>query len=136
MFGFRKNAIQVKGVEKFFEKENKQREKSRKKAARRGIGKMRWIGIILAVLVIAGLAVFAGNQQTQLARVRASKDREISDLRLRISTLSTKLEESDKQVQTLKESIVALERQVEAERSQRARAEAETRSRPAGKRKL
>jgi len=129
VFGFRKGAIQVRGAEKFFQKENRRREKARKRAARRRTGRMRRLAIFVAlILIVAGFGIFMSNQRTQFLRLRMSKDREISALRSSVSTLSAQLEESDRQVRTLKESIAGLEKQVEVERSQRVRAEAALRS--------
>jgi cell division protein FtsL len=137
VLGFRKSAIQVKGAEKFFEKENKRREKARKRAARRGTGGAKRLIILVIVLaVMAALGMLVRNQQTQIAQLRALRDREIETLRTRVSTLSAELEESDKQVRTLKDSIAGLEKQVEAEQSERVRAEAAVRGRSPTKRKL
>ncbi len=137
MLGIRKSAIQVKGAEKFFEKENRRREKARKRAARRGTGRVkRLVVLIVALVIIGALGIFIRNQQMQIAQLRALRDREIDTLRTRVSTLSVELEESDKQVRTLKENIAGLEKQVETEQSERARADAALRGRSPTKRKL
>jgi uncharacterized protein HemX len=123
--GFKKNTILVKGAEKFFERENRRQEKVRRKAARKGTGGAKRAAVVLVLLlVVAGLGAFMWSQQRQIGRLRSARDGEISGLKSQIATLSLKLEESDKQVQTLKENITVLERQVEAEQSQRIRAEA------------
>lgn len=135
MRGFKKSEIQVKGAEKFFERENKRQERARRRAARRGTGRGRRVAVVVFVLlVVVALGLFIEMQQTQIIRLRAMRDAEISALRSRVSTLSAKLEDSDRQVVTLKENVAELEKQVEVEQSQRVRAEAELRS--MAKRKL
>lgn len=137
MFGFRRNAIQVNGVEKFFEKENRQREKARKKAAPRQTGRVRRAVMSFIVLVIiAALGMLVRNQQTQIAHLRALRNGEVDVLQSRVSALSAELQESGKQVQMLKESIAGLEKELEAEQAQRVKAEAELRGRSLAKRKL
>ena len=125
MFGFRKSAIQVKGAEKFFEKENRRRERARKKAARRGTGGSKRLVIpLVAIVVIVALGMLMRNQQTQILRLRVVKEGEIRALQSRVSALSAELEEIGKQAQAQKESISGLERQLDAEQSRRVRAEA------------
>lgn len=137
MRGFQKNTIQVKGAEKFFQKENRQLEKARRRAARRATGRTRrLVTFAVAVLVVGGLCAFIRIQQTQINRLRALRDGEMEALRSRISALSAKLEESDRYVQTLKESATDLEKQVETEQAGRFRAEAALRARSAAKQRL
>jgi len=125
VFGFRKSAIQVKGAEKFFEKENRRRERARKKAARRGTGGSKRLVIpLVAIVVIVALGMLMRNQQTQILRLRVVKEGEIRALQSRVSALSAELEEIGKQAQAQKESISGLERQLDAEQSRRVRAEA------------
>jgi hypothetical protein len=132
VFGFRKSAIQVKGAEKFFEKENRKQEKARKRAARRVTGRAkRFFLLVAALVVVVALGVFIRNQHTQIVQLRALRDAEVERLKLHVSDLSAKLEESDRHVLTLNESIGELEKQVEAERSERVRAEAALRGRTA-----
>jgi hypothetical protein len=135
--GFRRSAIQVKGAEKFFQKENRQLEKARRKAARRATGRSRRFIVLVAVLlIVVALGAFMLSQQTQITRLRALRDVEIEVLRSRVAALSAEMKESDRQVQTLKENVSGLEKQVETEQSQRIRAEAALRNRSVAKKRL
>jgi uncharacterized protein HemX len=134
--GFKRDTIQVKGAEKFFQKENRQLEKARRRAARRANGRVRrLIYLVVALLIVGGFVAFARSQQTQITSLKTLRDAEIDSLRSRISELSTKLQESERQEQALKGSVSELEKQVEKEQAEKERIEALFRSRAAAKRK-
>jgi peptidoglycan hydrolase CwlO-like protein len=124
VFRFMKRGIQVKGVEQYFEREHRRAEKARIRAARRNTGRVKRFIVAIAVLfIIVVMVLVTGIQQSEISRLKAQRDDEMLGLRERAAALSAELDKSGREVEALKERIVSLDRDLEAERTERARAE-------------
>ncbi len=119
-----KRGIQVKGVEQYFEREHRRSERARNRAARRNTGRAkRFITAMAVLFIIVVMVLVIGMQQSEISRLRAQRDDEMRVLRERSATLSAELDKSGKEAEALKERIASLDRDLEAERTGRARAE-------------
>jgi len=133
--GLKRPGILVKGAEEYFEREHRRAERARRRAARRHTNRAKRLAAAMAgLLIIVVLAAVAGTQQWEIGRLKSQRAETLS-LRQRAAALSAELEKSDKEIEALKERIASLNRDLEAEQTERARAETALRASIADKKK-
>ena len=134
MFGLKRRGILVKGVEEYFEGEYRRAERARRRAARRHTDRAKRLAAATAGLIIVVLAALAGTQQWEISRLKSQRA-EMLSLRQRAAALSAEKAKSDKEIEALKERIASLNRELEAEQTERARVETALRASIADKKK-
>jgi hypothetical protein len=130
MFRSKKNKIQVKSVEDYLRGEDARfpaPESKSASAAPMAQNVKLYIVQSVVLLFILALVLVAFSQlstlKSQVAELQAGKEEETKTLKMQVGDLGTKLDKSDSQVAALAETVKALKNDLEAERSERARAE-------------
>ena len=131
MFGPRKKKIQVKSVEDYLRGEDARVPAAEPRtAASRSIptSVKPFIAQAVVILFILALMLVAFSQlstmRSQIAALQAAKEGDARALRMKVGELAAMLEKSEKQVSSLSDTVSTLRKELEAERSVRAQAEA------------
>jgi hypothetical protein len=134
MFGFGKKKTEIKTVEDYVKGEETHIPPVEGRRAPRGLGSARFkamiipfIGfLIVLALLIAGygeIAVLTSDVAELKSQIKAN---EVAALRTKVAELSGQLEKTAKTTEQLRADIARLEHDLEAEKTQRARAAKET----------
>lgn len=129
MFGFEKKKIQLRSVEDYLKtqevlgagpEDKPPKGQEPLAGARSFVGPT--IGLLLILLLVAAAFSFHGLR-SEVAAVKAQKDKELKGLKLQIAGLAAKADKSDQRTVLLAQEVSRLEGLVETERSERAAAE-------------
>jgi hypothetical protein len=133
MFGFEKKKIQLRSVEDYLKTqevlgtapEQKPPQKRVRLAGTRSfVGPA--IGILFILLFVAAALSQFNGLRSEIAAVKTQKADDMKGLELQVADLTTKVDKSEKRVALLADNISRLEKALEAERSERMRAEEAT----------
>ena len=131
MFNPKKKKIQIKSVEDYLKSEEARipGQEEKKVSGKDRAAKVKpFIGP--AVLIILILALMAGafsqlsGLRSEVGALQVQKEGDTRALRMQIAALSAKLDRSDKHMEALTDNIARIERELEAEKALRAKAEA------------
>jgi hypothetical protein len=139
MFGPKKNKIQVKSVEDFLRGEDARIPAPENNKSRNALVIPQNVKLYIAqsvvLLFIVALILVAFLQmstlKSQVAELQAGKEGEAKALKTQVGELAAKLEKSNGEVALLSETVTGLKNDLEAERSEQARAEAAAAARKA-----
>ncbi len=131
MFGSKRKKIQVRSVEDYLKGEDARipaAEATLAPSSARPAKAKPFVAQAIVILFMLALMLVAFSQLSKLrsdvAELRAGKMGDTDALRKQVAEIAAKLETSNRQVESLTASVEALQRDVQAERSLRARAEA------------
>ena len=126
MFGIEKDKIQLRSVEDYMKTQDVLDAGAEDKPPKRRfvISKAKsLIGPVIGVLFIVALVAAALSQfnslRSEIAEVKSEGENEVKELKLQVSDLTTKVGTSEKQAAQLTDSISRLEKELEAERTER-----------------
>ncbi len=130
MFGLGKKKTEIRTVEDYIRGEDAQIPPVEEKPRRKGLGSTRiksmiapFIGfLILLILLVAGYGEIAALTSDVTELKSQIKANDVTALRNQVSELAAQLEKTSKTNEQLRNDIVRLERDLEAEKAQRARA--------------
>ncbi len=130
MFGFEKKKIQLRSVEDYLrtqelldkgpEQKPPQRRTPRA-GAKSFVGPA--IGILFILLFVAAALSQFNGLRSEIAAIKAQKADDMKGLETQVADLTTKVDKSEKRAAMLADNISRLEKALEAERSERTRAE-------------
>jgi hypothetical protein len=130
MFGPRRKKIQVKSVEDYLKGEDARIPGSEGRTATPSAipAKVKpFVAQAVVILFILALMLVAFSQlstlRSQVAALQIGKEGEAQELKMQMAELAVKLDKSRKQVDSLVDSVAGLQRELEAEKSLRVRAE-------------
>jgi hypothetical protein len=131
MFGSKKKKIQVKSVEDYLKGEDARVPAPEARTAPSPAVQTKvkpFVAQAVVTLFILALMLVAFSQlsrlRSQMAELQAAKEGDARALTTKVGELTARLEKSDKQVSVLSDSISALQKDLDAQRSLRAKTEA------------
>jgi hypothetical protein len=137
MFGSRRKKIQLKSVEDYLKAEDAKAfaPEPVPAPAAKSAGAKPFILQAIVILIMLALMLVAFSQLSKLrsdvTELRAGRAGDTEGLKRQVTELAARLETSDKQVRSLSDSVQALQKDLQTERSLRARTEAAAAARKA-----
>jgi len=131
MFGSRKKKIQIKSVEDYLKGEDARIPNTEPKPAAGPAIPVKakpFIAQAVITLFILALMLVAFSQlsslRSQVAELQTGKEGEARALKMHVAEIAAKLEKSNRQVDALTDTVATLQRELDAEKSSREKAEA------------